>query len=381
MRNSASRVAIVVTPTPSLLIFTNVKVNERIPCLKCLVSTGGKQVRSGSFASLDLADVGVRKVCLGGKLTQRIATLRAHSAYGLAKGLQRRPLPVGGSLLRNVCCSCAHGAHLAMGRAYRRRYRYGSRRTPTSFPRGVRPNREMASPRDGAVVEHQRRTDRSPVCLTTGGDQQPAPPASSLPRISRAGWQHIEPISELIATAVASLSYVASLVPNHFVRHAVLAAQSRIVVEHALVFGGVNWFDDGSGVVVWFDRSRRIPPPPDYAQRLANACGPYVEQFRLIGTLLDEHHPTTPHAHLAVLAVAPDSQGTGRGSALLCRLHSYLDDTGCASYLTASSPTSRDVFLRHGYQVQCTGQFPNHSPFYGMLRPSVSKGVTHEAEI
>ena len=49
------------------------------------------------------------------------------------------------------------------------------------------------------------------------------------------------------------------------------------------------------------------------------------------------------------LAVRPDRQNVGIGSALLDRHHSRLDRAGIPAYLEANDPRNRDLYLRHGY--------------------------------
>jgi GNAT superfamily N-acetyltransferase len=55
------------------------------------------------------------------------------------------------------------------------------------------------------------------------------------------------------------------------------------------------------------------------------------------------------HHHLAILAVRPDAQGQGIGTALLRAHHTTLDGTDVPAYLEASSERTRAWYLRHGY--------------------------------
>ncbi|MGI5147232.1 GNAT family N-acetyltransferase [Plantactinospora sp. CA-294935] len=120
---------------------------------------------------------------------------------------------------------------------------------------------------------------------------------------------------------------------------------------------------------MWFDRSSPIPPPGDYERRLTAACGPCTERFATLDKLFDTHHPTEAHHHLAFLAVTPDKQCTGRGTALLQHYHARLDRIGMPAYLEASSSGSRDLYARLGYVGREAFQLPNGSKFYPMWRP------------
>lgn len=202
------------------------------------------------------------------------------------------------------------------------------------------------------------------------------------PPVVKAGYNESTAMARLIAEAFHGLPAAAWLVPPPEARRTILAAHFHILIEHAFFFGTVEVLADRSAVAVWFDRTRTIPPPPRYEERLAAACGPYTERFTLFDKLLDEHHPTAPHHHLALLAVAPDKQCTGRGTALLRNHHAQLQRAGLPAYLEASSGGSRDLYRRHGYHPRPTFHLPNGTAFYPMWRstPKPASEPTSTAE-
>ncbi|MGI5147228.1 GNAT family N-acetyltransferase [Plantactinospora sp. CA-294935] len=198
---------------------------------------------------------------------------------------------------------------------------------------------------------------------------------TTLPLVRRATYREGDAIAALIAQAFQHLDPVAWLVPDPEQRHSVLTANFRILVEHAFFYGEVHVLDDRSAAAVWFDRSALIPPPAEYDRRLAAACGPYTERFTTLDKLFDAHHPTEPHHHLAFLAVTPDKQCTGRGTALLRHHHARLDRIGMPAYLEASSTGSRDLYARQGYIERERFLLPNYSAFYSMWRPARLTGT------
>jgi GNAT superfamily N-acetyltransferase len=189
-------------------------------------------------------------------------------------------------------------------------------------------------------------------------------------QIIRATAADVRPLAKLIATAFAPMRACEWLVNDPHDRVPILAAQFEIVLNHATVWGQVDTTTDRTAVAVWFPRTTQAAPPPTgYDQRLADACGPYVNNFRHLDELFDRHHPTLPHHHLALLAVAPERQGTGLGSALLHRHHQLLDQHDFPAYLEASNRRNRALYLRHGYQDRGRSfTLPNGARFWPMWR-------------
>lgn len=153
----------------------------------------------------------------------------------------------------------------------------------------------------------------------------------------------------LIGTAFHDLAVATWLVRDSIERARVLYAHMRIIVEHAVDYGAVQFNEDRSAVAVWFRRDRPLPEIGDYERRLWLACGRYASRFQSLDDAFAEHHPAEEHHHLALLAVHPDRQGRGTGSALIAGYHSRLDQAAMPGYLEASSPRSRVLYARHGY--------------------------------
>jgi GNAT superfamily N-acetyltransferase len=89
-----------------------------------------------------------------------------------------------------------------------------------------------------------------------------------------------------------------------------------------------------------------------------------VERFVVFDAELDDHHLTgLAHHHLAILAVRPDRQGQGTGTALLDAHHAVLDDEGIVAYLEASDERTRSIYLQHRYADYRTPVEPPPSSF------------------
>ncbi|MFI6595308.1 GNAT family N-acetyltransferase [Nonomuraea sp. NPDC050536] len=185
--------------------------------------------------------------------------------------------------------------------------------------------------------------------------------------IRRAEPGEAQSVAELVATAFLPMRATAYLVPEPERRHRIITADFRILVEHALEHGQVDVVDEGPAAAVWFPVTGPVPEPADYEARLAAATGDCLERFQLLDKLFEANHPAEPHHHLAFLAVHPDRQGRGIGSALLEHHHAALG--GTAAYLEASHPKSRDLYARHGYQAREPFALPDGTLFWPMWRP------------
>ncbi|MBB6545319.1 GNAT family N-acetyltransferase [Nonomuraea rubra] len=187
------------------------------------------------------------------------------------------------------------------------------------------------------------------------------------PAVRLATAEDAQRVAELIATAFSGLRPMAYLVPDRRERHRIIAANFRIFVEHAVEHGEIHLIDDGPAVAVWFPYTSPLPAPHDYDRRLAEATGAWVERFRTLDELFERNHPAAPHHHLAFLAVHPDRQNEGLGTALLRYQHDRLG--GLPAYLEASDPRNRDLYARHGYQARQPFALPDGALFWPMWRP------------
>jgi ribosomal protein S18 acetylase RimI-like enzyme len=182
-------------------------------------------------------------------------------------------------------------------------------------------------------------------------------------------------LSQVIAEAFHDLPPAWWLIPGPGRRREVFPGYFALLVEHALATGVVHTTCGRTAAALWLPVGAEGPGQPgdDYRARLAQVAGPDAIRFVAFDAELDDHHPTgTAHQYLAILAVRPDVQGQGIGTALLRTHHAALDAAGTAAYLEASSEHSHDWYQRHGYTD--TGP-PFHLPDSGpplwpMWRPA-----------
>ena len=101
-------------------------------------------------------------------------------------------------------------------------------------------------------------------------------------------------------------------------------------------------------------------PSGQGAEQLVARCVDAAEETseRLLAAfeLMDQHHPQQPHAYLFFLGTRPQWQSRGLGSALLREVLERCDREATPAYLEASSEGSKQLYLRHGFEV--TGEIP-----------------------
>jgi GNAT superfamily N-acetyltransferase len=192
------------------------------------------------------------------------------------------------------------------------------------------------------------------------------------PAVARASEADIDVLSQVIASAFTGLAVSQWLIPGPAARQEILPPYFRLYVEHAIRAGIVLTTPGRTAAALWVPIGEEGPRPPDgYSTRLAAATGRHLSRFQAFDLTLDRHHPAGfPHHHLAVLAVRPDMQGQGTGTALLRAHHAALDRDGLPAYLEASGLDTRRIYRRHGYLDYGTEiQLPDGGPrMYPMVR-------------
>jgi GNAT superfamily N-acetyltransferase len=170
-------------------------------------------------------------------------------------------------------------------------------------------------------------------------------------RIVRAGAADAGPLSLVIAAAFADLAPSQWLIADPAERRQTLPGYFRILVDHALASGLAHTSPDRTAAALWLPAGPGgTAPPADYDVRLAAVTGPWADRFRAFDTALEARHPAgIPHWHLAILAVRPDRQGQGTGTALLNAGHRICDRDAIPAYLEASDRRTRRLYLHHGY--------------------------------
>jgi len=127
------------------------------------------------------------------------------------------------------------------------------------------------------------------------------------------------------------------------------------------------------GVAVWEPpgASRSVAAALRQTPRFARAFGlRHLRTARRTLAAFAAHRPTHPHWYLTDLAVGEDARGHGVGTALLRHRLAVVDAAGCDAYLEATTPGSRRLYERLGFEVRSQVGVTDDGQPTGMLRPA-----------
>ncbi|GAA4070997.1 GNAT family N-acetyltransferase [Streptomyces shaanxiensis] len=140
------------------------------------------------------------------------------------------------------------------------------------------------------------------------------------------------------------------------IRHpGLMAAFTDIVLDD----GRIDVTEDGTACALWLS----IPAQdhgldPEHADdegpaRLRAEVDPDNERVEQIARLTAGIHPSgAAHAYLWMIAVAPEHQGQGLGTALITSALDRCDRDGLPAYLEASNARSRKLYERLGFDLK-----------------------------
>jgi GNAT superfamily N-acetyltransferase len=158
-------------------------------------------------------------------------------------------------------------------------------------------------------------------------------------------------LAQVIADAFFDLDVSRWLIPDPGARRRIFPGYFRLSLEHALAGGLVCTTPAQDAVALWLPNGEEPAAPPEgYGEQLAAVTGPWASRFRVFDKTLEDRHPAgSAHYHLAIVAVRPDRQGHGTGTALLTAHHAALDRDTIPAYLEASGLHTRRLYRAHGY--------------------------------
>ena len=183
-------------------------------------------------------------------------------------------------------------------------------------------------------------------------------------------------VAELLAEAFLHGDLGPWLIPHVDTRARIYRPYFDLLTEQALDHGTVQVVSDRTSgltaVAIWYAIAGGPPPPAaDYDSRLARITGEYVHRFAALDDALHRHHPYDIwHHYLAFLAVHPDQQHRGLGTALLGHHHAELDASATPAYLEATGARNARLYARRGYRPRSSYRISGDGPaLHPMWRP------------
>ncbi|MFI6787881.1 GNAT family N-acetyltransferase [Nonomuraea sp. NPDC050383] len=106
------------------------------------------------------------------------------------------------------------------------------------------------------------------------------------------------------------------------------------------------------GASVWLTLAAGQTPYEQLPEAALGAVfGENGARLAALGQALAQRHPDRePHLYLSCMGVVSGRQGAGLGSAMLRHRLARADADGLPAYLEASSPRSRALYQRHGFE-------------------------------
>jgi GNAT superfamily N-acetyltransferase len=134
----------------------------------------------------------------------------------------------------------------------------------------------------------------------------------------------------------------------------------------ALPLGLVWTTEDVAGAAVW-------SPPDAWRVPVTATLREFPPMLKVFGSRLplalrsrirmEGLHPRRPaHWYLAIMGVAPERQGRGLGTALMRPALERLDAERIPAYLESSTPRSRALYSRNGFEVSGEFHLPSDGP-------------------
>ncbi|WP_412520027.1 GNAT family N-acetyltransferase [Actinomadura madurae] len=176
---------------------------------------------------------------------------------------------------------------------------------------------------------------------------------TSYATVRRAETADLQVVSDVLTDAFAHDPLVCWLFPEESGRARMQAHFYRPLIAHP--DGEAYLAGRAEGAAVWLALTAGQAPPEEHPDASepgqGSIFGANAARLQALGQALAERHPhRVPHLYLPCMGVVSGRRGGGLGSALLRHRLKRADADGIAAYLEASSPRSRALYQRYGFE-------------------------------
>ena len=145
-------------------------------------------------------------------------------------------------------------------------------------------------------------------------------------------------------------------------------AFSKAYGGKAFDHGGAYYVGDYAGAALWLPPD--VQPAIDEIVEIMEAALP-AEKLGLVGEFIERverSQPQEPYWELTVLGVEPAQQRKGYGTLLMEPVIEECDREGTPAFLISSNVQNLSFYLRHGFEIVDTIQYPTMPPLFPMVR-------------
>lgn len=192
------------------------------------------------------------------------------------------------------------------------------------------------------------------------------------PRVVAITPELIPGAAEAIAAGFFDNEIWAWLLPRDWQRRRLLPRHYRAMLRRVHLRRGATWTTpESEGAAIWF-------PPGTLSfgrrERLAEIASLLPEGLHNFGRirrwekLIAKHHPREPHWYLETLSVAPTSQRSGIGTALIEPGLARADTDGLPAFLETQRQSNIPFYNRFGFELTEEISLPDSPPLWLMWR-------------
>jgi ribosomal protein S18 acetylase RimI-like enzyme len=163
------------------------------------------------------------------------------------------------------------------------------------------------------------------------------------------------------------------MLPGERRRRSMLPRHYRAMIRHVFLPRGAAWTtEDTLGAALWYPPGTHHFSRREQLIELLSLLPEGITALRRgarFDTMRFEHFPTEPHWYLNTLAVVPEAQGRGIGSALIEPGLARADADRLGAYLETQRESNIPFYRRFGFELTEEIGLPDGPPLWLMWRP------------
>ena len=134
--------------------------------------------------------------------------------------------------------------------------------------------------------------------------------------------------------------------------------------------GACTVLPSGDGSALWMPPGERLDESfwHNHGKAFFEGMAGDTERLSQLSDAMAGHHPDEDHWYLLAIGILPEAQGRGLGGTLLAHTLALADAAKQPAYLEATSPRSRVLYQRFGFEVTAEIRPGDGPTLWGMWR-------------